>query len=822
MILLHLKTALVSIVRRRLSSLVSIVSLAVGIAVAILITIFVLFETSYDTEYPDAERIYRINWVNTNTGAHFATFFNPLSARIAEGMPGEIETLTRFTQATVLATIAGEKQYVPIMLSDPNIFETFPQENIFGDAKTILTDMNSIVLSRSAALKYFGTPNAIGETLTIDDKAVFRVGAIVEDTPLNRHYSGHMFININTIPTLYNWPGFWEANRSDQLYHYVKLKPGIDPKALEKRILEFIEANFFEGASEWVRTPLQPVTDIHFDTELQNEVALKDELTGIVKNQRQRNDIYVFAIVGMLTLVIAAFNFLNLQIVQITNRLREIGLRKVLGATRQTTATQFQMECVILAVFSALLGLALAEAALPIFSELVGSPITTFDVFTMPIISLAFVISVIIAAIASLYPAALAAKLQPSAALREEVSNDVNVTKVRYILVAAQFAIAAGLVIASSIIGNQVDFALNKPLGFSSDGIIKLNTSSRDAKAAYHAIEAKLSQHPAIESISAADIVPGQDLENGYSFSIDGALDDRSLSTRMVMLDHGAIEMLDIDVLAGRAFSEDFPSDLSFDFVDGQSRYSASIILNETAVKAAGWSNADEAIGQTLISRFNRTGTDYEITYTVVGVVADMHYRSIRSNISPISYFWATGARRQMLLKAAPGKDQEAMTAATAAFAELVPSVPPRASFLEDDYAAFYEGENRTFALVISFAGIAVIVACIGLYGVTSYLVNRRIREIGVRKVLGATITQLVTLLSWKQTRMALIASVAAWPIVWYFMHDWLQNFAYRTDMQFTPFLVSTVLTVVLAAVTTGVRTYLAARIKPIYSLRHD
>lgn len=822
MLKLHFKTAIVSIVRRRLSSLVSIVSLAIGIAVSILIAVFLMFETSYDRQYPDAERLYRINWVNTNTGARFATFFNPISAQLADAMPDKIESLTRFTESSELMTINGEQQYAPLTFVDANMFETFPQDQLYGDVNASLQDLSTAVISRSAALKYFGREMAIGEVITIGDDNVFRIGAVVADAPLNRHYNAHIFVNIETIPTVYNWPNFWERDGSDQLYHFVKLAEGVRPGELETRIVDYIAQNHFEDAKEWLHTPLQPVADIHFSTETQNEVSLKDELTGIVKNQRQENDLYIFAIVGLLTMAIAAFNFMNLQIVQVTNRLREIGVRKVLGATRQNTAVQFVIECMLLAVLSALLGLAIAEMALPQFATLVGSPVNAMNVFTLDLITFAVGAALVVAVVAGLYPALFAARLLPSSALREEINNQVGITKVRYTLVAAQFAIAAGLVIASSIIGSQVDYALSKPLGFDGTGVIKLNTSAGEARKSYSALKARLAQHPAIETVSAADIVPGQDLENGRSFAPEGSLDERFLATRTVTLAPGATDLLNMKVLAGRSFSEQYPSDQLLNFSDEQTRYESVLLLNETAVKAAGWKSNEEAIGALLTSRFNFRGKDFEFIYTVVGVVADTHYRSVRTSISPISYIWTNSAERQMLLKAVPGREQEALRAATSAFADLVPSIPPRASFLAQDYAAFYEGENRTFALILTFAAIAIVVACVGLYGVTSYMVSRRVREIGIRKVLGATIAQLVALLSWKQTRLALIASIAVWPLVWIFMHDWLQNFAYRADMQFTPFVLASFLTVSLAAITTGVRTYLAARVKPIHSLRHD
>lgn len=822
MIILHLKAAITSITRRRLASFVSIASLAVGIAVSALIALFLVFETSFDTDIPESERLYRINWVNKGTGARFATFFNPMSARIAEAMPGEIETLTRFTQSNELITVEGETSYAQVTFADSNFFETFPQKSLYGDASQAILDARSLVLTRSAALKHFGQENAIGKTMVIEGETAFNVAAIVEDTPANRHYSASVFVNIDLIPTLWQWPSFWESNGSDQLYHYVKLQPDTDIPALENRILNYIAENFFPTATDFMVTPLQPVTDIHFNTELQNEVSLKDDASGIVKSQRQASDIYVFAIVGLLTLVIATFNFMNLQIVQITNRLKEIGIRKVLGATRRTTAYQFLIEAVILSSLAVLVGLAIAEIALPYFGYLVGSPVASQAVMTPTSLGIAMFVSLLIAICAGLYPALFAARLMPFKALRGEVSGTIAVTKIRSVLVAAQFAISAGLIIASGVIGSQVNFALSKPLGFEGNGVIKINTAARSARAAYQTLQTRIKALPFVEAVSGADIVPGQDLENGSSYVVDGLTADNPLVTRLVTVDAGAFEVLGMEVLAGRGFSHQFSADKLSEFDPDQTEYDFRVILNETAAKAAGWMTPEDAINKTLTSIFENNAKTYRVAYTVVGVVADAHYRSIRSNISPISYVWQDNAERQMLIKTARGKEQEVLTAVRQLYAEEVTDIPLRASFLETDYAEFYQGENRTFGLILSFAAIAVGIACIGLYGVTSYIVNRRIREIGIRKVLGATIAQLVALLSWNQTRMALIASLLVWPATWYFMQGWLENFSYRTEMGAMPFIYASLVTGLLAAATAGGRTYIAARMKPIDSLKHE
>lgn len=816
----YFKAALRNISRRKLFGLISVLGLGTGIAIATMIGIFLRYEVSFDTMHPNHDRLYRFNWVNVGTGAHFATFFNGASPRIGEAL-GDIEAVTRIAPGEELLTVAGESQYQVVSFVDPNFFEFFNYDTFEGSAAAAIQGARNVVLTRAAAERLFGSGPAIGQTITIDGSEDFTVAAVVENNPSNSHLTSNIFINMELLPLIWGWPNVWESIGSDQLYHYARLAPGADANAVGDAAVRYLADNGYDNADEWLRIPLQPITDIHFNTELQNEMSVRDPMTGVVKTQRRTGDLYVFVVVGLLTLAIAAFNFMNLQIVQISNRLKEVGVRKILGATRKQVITQFMVETVMMSLIAMFSAIVITEVGLPFFGNLVGADLPAGMVF-MPEVAASLIGTVaLVTLLAGVYPASLAARLVPTLALKGEVAKNVGPAKVRTGLVLLQFSMATGLIIASGVVGSQIQFAFSKPLGFDAEGVVTVFASQSNANQTFPSMKTELEQHPAIEAVSYANIVPSQDLFNGWSFGLDPDDPEKRLATRTVNMGYGSFEILGMEIVAGRGFSEAFPGDEGPSFAPGVFEESSGLVLNETATRRAGWSNPEDAIGQVLVSSFERGGNSYRYEFTVVGVAKDAHYRSIRSEIVPISYMMGNSSR-QLVIKIDTAQEAEALAAIDAAWQARVPDVPIRRAVMADEYAAFYASENRTFSLVIGFAAIAVVIACLGLYGLTAYLVERRVKEVGIRKILGATVAQLVALLSWDYTKLVIVASVIAWPVVWWLMLDWLAGFAYRADLELALFVVGSLVILSLAALTTSLRTLAAARANPIHALRTE
>ena len=813
----YLTTALRNISRYRLYAVINIVGLSIGLAVAIMIALFVRHEVSFDSMYADHQRIFRMNWSQVQTGACFATFFNPMSPLIAGAMEGEIEDLTRLAMSERLLSVGEATGYETVTFVDPNFFEMFAHPALAGDPLTALEGLNNAVLTAPAATKLFGPVDPIGKVFTIDGSYEFQVTAVIESSTPNSHFVSNIFVNMEMLPTIWGRPDMWQAMGSDQLYHYIKLAPGAEQQAMEKKITAFVWDRFGGEDDGSFATPLQPLGDVHFTTDLQNEMSIRDDITGVVKPHRQRGDLTIFALVGLLTLAIACFNFMNLQIAQASKRISEVGIRKALGAHRRDLAVQFLTESVLHAVLALIGALILIEIFLPLFSGLVSAPLEATTIFD-PLVATALIgTAVLVGLISGLYPAMFFAGRIPSQVLRGEMIQGVGSAKVRAGLVIMQFAISIGLIASAGIVNTQIDYAMTKSLGFNPKNVITVQINRSEMRAAYPTMRDQLLADPNIVAVSAASIIPTRDLSDGSSFQRVGEDFQAELQTRRIAVSDGFFEALEMEMAAGRPFSIDFPGDIMPQFSREQPEVSGGVIFNETAARQAGWANPEDAIGQKLFSSFSV----YRLNYEVVGIVKDAHYGSVRTEIVPVSYTLETYAN-VMIVRAKPGAIGPAIEKIDQIWQAQVPEYPIRRSFLDDDYAALYAGESRTLGLFTGFAGIAVLIACLGLYGLAVFMAERRTKEIGIRKVLGATIANIVRLLSWDFSKLVIIANLIAWPVAWWAMQGWLGNFAYRADINITAFLTAGVLAFGLAVATVWVHAYKAAKQNPIHSLRHE
>lgn len=821
MLLDHIKMSFRSILKNRLYSAINMIGLSVGFAVCVLIVLFVKHETSFDRSVPDSEHIYRLNWENVKTGARFATFFNALSPKIAEAYPEDVQDVTRLALSENLLTISDKKNFETVSFVDANFFEMFPYAAVQGDALTALADINSAVLTKAASDKLFGETDPIGKTFTLDGEYDFQVKAIVENSPNNSHLVSYIFLNMEMLPTVWGRSNMWESNFSDQLYHYMKLAPGVETSVFQEKMMDYLVANVHKDARAFITVPLQPMRDIHFTPDLQNEMMVKDLATGVSKPLRQRSDVTIFGLVALLTLIIATFNFMNMQIAQSSRRIKEVGVRKVLGASRFNIAFQFIVESMIMSMIALLGAITLVEMLTPSFGAMLGVPLIAADLYEIPLLSGLLTTTVLIGLVSGLYPALFVAGLVPTKALHGEMLQGIGSAKIRAGLVVAQFAISIALMSASGIVNNQIDYALNKPIGYDSTNVVKVGLGNREARAAYKTMREELLASPLVSSVSAGTVIPTMDLSDGFGFQKEDAGPDFSLSTRGVMVSHDYFSTLGMKLVAGRALSDEFESDKMPPFSPENSHVITNILLNERAVKRAGWASPEEAVGEKLFSAFTRGGTDYRFDYTIVGVVEDAHFGSLRSEVVPLSYMMAD-SRRAMVIKLASTNTGQATQLIDSVWKNHVPSFPIIRSYLEDDYAAYYAVEGRTFGVFVGFAGIAVLIACMGLYGLASFIADRREREVGIRKVLGASVFDIVMLLSWELSKLVLLANVIAWPAAWILMNDWLTNFVYRIDMTLVPFVSAGVIALLLAFITISSRAISTARLNPILALKHE
>ena len=469
--------------------------------------------------------------------------------------------------------------------------------------------------------------------------------------------------------------------------------------------------------------------------------------------------------------------------------------------------------------FIAFLGtLVLIELLTPSFSGLLGVPLSADVLYHFDsMVQLLFIV-LVLGILSGLYPALFLSRLDPNKALRGEIMQGVGSAKIRTALVVLQFAVAIGLISASGVVNNQIDFVLKKPLGYDPENVLVVTNLNTPV---YEAMRQTLINNPNIVSVSAGSVIPTEDLSDGGGFSILGGDPDFRVSTRSVRVAEQYFSTLGMEFIAGRALSDDFEADRMPRMSPQNPTVSGGVVLNERAAIAAGFSNPADAVGKSLFTNWNQNGTDYRIDYHVVGVVKDIYFGSLRTEIVPVSFTLSSGFRT-MVVKAKDGYMQDVATTIDNLWSEIVPEYPIRRNFLQDTYAGFYAVEGKTLNVFIGFSGIAILIACFGLYGLASFVAESRVKEVGIRKVMGASVMQIVLMLSWEFSKLVLIANFIAWPTAYLLMNDWLTSFVYRIDLGLAPFIFAGVITFVLAWLTTSSRGYAVAKINPIYALKHE
>lgn len=807
--------------RYPLQSATGITCLTVGLAVCLLIGLFLRHELSFDSNHPDADRLYRVNWINLDSGARFATFFNPVSPLLTESLP-QIEDFTRLAQTDAVLTVDGVRHFPTLSLVDPQYFELFSYDTRRGDTGA-LADLASAVLTEAAADELFGRPDVVGETFTVNDELDFRVGAVVSNNRANSHLTGNIFLNIEIIPTLFNSPNFWDNTGSDIMYHYLKLTPGVSPDQARVAILDFLASQAPMPQDFLSRTDvrLQSLRDIHFTTDLQNEMTVRDDMTAAIKPHRQWSDVYLFSGVAILTLTIAVFNYVNLQLAMASLRARELGVRRVVGASKLDLVIQFLAENLFMCVLALLLAAGLSWLFLGYFNTMVAAQLSMATLLTpMNLLTISMAI-VLLALCAGAYPAYVMAGMAPALALRGQVVKGLSATRLRSGLVIVQFAISIGLVISVGMVNRQLDYAMDTALGFDPDNVVVVDLSYSQARQAYDTLRSELLTQASVESVSAGSILPTQSLSDGAIFNRVAETGLTSMATRRISVSDDYFSTLGMEFISGRALSTARPGDLMPSIGPNNLEVFGGVVFNETAARAVGWDDPQQALGQNLYSEFSFGGNDYRMNYTVVGIVRDAHYGSLRNEIGPLS-FTLDNARLNMIVKVREGGMQQALAAIDAAWQATVPDYPINRLNLEEEYMALYASEHRTFILFMGLAAIAIIMACFGLYGLASLIAETRRKEISIRKVLGATVRQLMLMFTWNICRLVLVANLLAWPAAWWVMQNWLNNFAYRTGMDISVFVFATLLTLTIALLTILHRAWATATRSPVHALRAE
>ncbi len=808
----YLKIAWRNLFKYKAFSFINLFGLTVGLACCLLISIYIIDELSYDRYHENADRIYRVtrNFIDRDgsTTLHLGHVAPPFGPLIANDFP-DVEAVTRLLNATLTF------QHEDIMFTEDhayfaesNIFDVFTIPVIAGDPNTALENPFSIMLSETMAEKYFGDEDPIGKQLLVNGQMNATVTGVFADFPDHSHMHPAFLVAFNTLraPEIYGEENLRTNWGNNSFSTYLLLPQGYPAESLETQFPAFLDRHLpydpsLENArkpSEWTTLFLNKMTDIHLYSHLDSEI----EENGDIRR------IYIFAAIAVFILIIAGINYMNLATASSATRAREIGIRKVAGAHRRELMWQFLSESVLMTLLAMVLAVLLAQFCLPVLENLTGKTLTIssfFNYWYFPIGLL--VLTALVGVLAGIYPAVFMSAFQPVKVLKGVFKPGGGDVALRRVLVVAQFSISIILISSTGIVFQQLRYMQQKALGYDREHVITM-AYPEGLSENYDAFRNELLNNPNVKNVSRSTRIPtGRLLDSqGNGRTVIGDSIVRSeVSLKGIAIDYDFVETYDIKLAAGRNFSRAYSTDDSTAF-----------IINETAARAMGWRNYEEAIGKPF------GYGPYE--GTLVGVFEDFHFESLHQSIRPMVFRMPERPDLfgYMSVKLIGQNVGAALAHVEKTWNQFLPQFPYEYTFLEENYAALYDAENRQGQLFTIFSGIAIFVACLGLFGLAAFATSQRTKEIGIRKVLGASVSSVVLLLSKDFLRLVVIGLVIATPIAWLTMSNWLADFAYRINIEWWVFVIAGVLAILVALLTVSLQSIKAATANPVESLRSE
>jgi putative ABC transport system permease protein len=776
----YIKIALRNILRHKGFSFINIFGLAVGIAACLLISLWVQDELNYDKFHQNSENIFQMIQTQYYDSGPFSvgSMPGPLAENLLEHFP-EVESATRFGYAAAVVA-NGDKSYNEYLnVADNSCFKMFTFPFAFGDEEQALLEPYSIVLSTKMAKKYFDEENPLGKTLTINNKFNFTVTGVMEKIPSNSSLELDLVVPFEFLRELGEDIDSWTNNHAT----YIQLHPNVDHLEFNDKVKHFFQILHGEESTTILYTFPFPRKHLYSAT------GGQDNITGI----------YLISIIAFLILVIACINYMNLSTARSARRAREVGLRKVVGASRIQLSRQFLFESLLLALLSMAFALVIVELVLPYYNSFVGKDLSLgWNSFTLLLIT-----GIIIGTgiVAGSYPAFLLSSFKPVKVLKGSITSGKGGMLFRKILVIIQFTLSIILIISTITIFNQLRFMQNKKLGLDKEDVLYIR-SNEVLKEKYESFRSELTSHPDILSLCGSSFLPTGIWSNGSGWDWNGREDGFEPLIGNCGITRDFAQTLGINMLKGKEFN--FKSDSS-------ERSFQEIIINKTM---ANMTKLEDPVGEHL------QYFDYDLE--IVGVMDDFNFKPLSHDIEPLIFYNTTDESQYYLIKYNGLNQKKVMDHVETVCKNLSPGYPVSISFLDESYDRIYRDEKKLGTLFNLFASLAVIISCLGLFGLASFLAERRTKEIGIRKVLGSSVTNLVYLLTVDFIKWVLVANIIACPIAWYVMHKWLQNYAYHTPLSVGLFILTGLITFLIAFITVGFQTIKAANSNPIKALKYE
>ena len=806
----YLKIAWRNLLKNKGFTAINIIGLSLGIGCFIIIAMFVTDELSYDKFNEKADRIYRVHSDISfgGTDLNMAVSADPMGETLKKDYP-EVESYARFYGSNGSKLIKKGGEYInetAVVHADSTLFEVFTLPVLYGNPKTALSRPNTVVLTKTAAERYFeSAEKALGESIETDDntRTLYEITAVIEDVPKNSHFNFDFFFSMENISYTYgNWG-------SHNFHTYVVLREGTDYLAFNDNFRTVIKNYFLPQISQFVdiesleafeqqgnrlKYTLFPLTDIH----LKSDQGVQLGANGNIQY------VYIFSAAALFILILACINFMNLTTARSSGRSREVGIRKVLGTNKASLIWQFLTESTLIAFLSLIIGLLFVKLTLGWFNDLSGKEMLIASLFSIKSIIFLLFLPLVIGLLAGLYPAFFMSAFKPITVLKGKLSTGHQKNFLRNFLVVFQFATSIVLIIGTVVIYKQLNHIQNSNLGFNKDQVLIVDNSGVPSDTR-NSLKSEIEQLTEVKSASFGGFVP----VSGSSRS------DTTFSTETVMtisngfnmqywgVDYEYIDNMNMEIIEGRNFSRSFGTD------------STALILNETAARLTGFENP---VGKKL---YTTDGDNNSITHTIIGIVKNFNYESLKSNVGALSFelrnnSWASAYRFNS------ADVTKLVDVIEEKYRSVAPGMPFEYSFLDESFDEMYRQEQRVGRVALTFAILAIIIACLGLLGLATYIAEQRTKEIGVRKVLGASVSNIVKMLSIDFIKLVLLAFIIAAPIAYLFMNKWLQDFAYKMELNLWIFVLTGIIALIIALFTLSFQAIRAAVSNPVKSLRTE
>ncbi|MCJ7582175.1 MAG: ABC transporter permease [Candidatus Aminicenantes bacterium] len=799
----YFKITLRNISRNKMYSALNIVGLAIGLACCILILLYVHDELSYDRFHDNADSIYRV--VPTIATSE-RTMYMAVNAHVQGPMlKNEFPEVLEYVRFSSYRERVIEYENISFseerfLYADDSVFSVFSFDMILGNPKEALVNPNTIVLTEKMAEKYFGTDDPMGKSLKINYNALFTVTGVIKNIPSASHIKPDFLASFSSLGLEPSTNIAQDLLSSMNYYTYILLQEGTDYIEMEKKFTEGINryvGAMLETLGGSIELGLQPLTKIYLHSDRELESEQMGDITYV----------WLFSGIGIFILLLACLNFMNLSTARSANRAKEVGLRKVVGANKSQLVRQFLGESMILTFISFISAIVLVLISMPFFRNISGKDIL-INSMTNPTILAGFVgLFLIIGLIGGSYPAFFLSAFRPVEVIQGKLKRGAKSSVLRIVLVSFQFAVSIILIIGTFTVNTQLKFVRSKNLGYDKDHVIVMQMRSTETQNKYEAIKEAIKRNPNVINVSASTTSP----LGTSDFSVHHAVGKPEDELNMLwaqMVDENYIDTYKMEIVQGRNFSKDFTSDKN-----------EAIIINEAAVKKIGWQN--DPINKQL-ERFTSPTTKQ--TYTVVGVVKDYHFQSLHQQIEPMMLYYTSpyGNFSRLSVRVRPEDVQETISFLETTWEQFDTKYPFEYSFVDDQYDALYRTEVRLGKLFSYFTALAILIGCLGLFGLTSFTTEQRTKEIGIRKVLGASINGIIYMLVRDFTKWVFLAVIVAWPIGYLVMNKWLNNFAYRANLGVWIFLSSAFLALVISVVTVSYQSIKAALANPAKSIRTE